>query len=297
MKLIFNFGMILTTLFFLFGCSSFGYQSPGYVKTAHAITANTAKKLEEQKKLYLIGTGGGMMHDIRMMAMGFQFFHEVDLKEARELVVYAVREYLSDINNNEEVRPYLRNYPFTAKNVEIQIWIYNPDGSDPSLEKIYYISAINGVLTYYLDLPKTYSRKAICKETYEEALQKITLNQGSEDVSQTEVRKANEEATIIEVVAKDGAKASISAISLEHSMFQLNGGGFKPYESLNFISSSHHETIHASIKADEKGNILPIDLLPAVIGKSGGVCYISILRNEGSIEIKLPWGTEAIKKR
>ena len=100
MKLIFNSGAIIITLSFLFGCSSFGYQSPGYVKLAHEITANTAKKLEEQKKLYLIGTGGGMMHDIQAMHMSFQFFHEVDLEEARELIVYAVREYLSDINNN-----------------------------------------------------------------------------------------------------------------------------------------------------------------------------------------------------
>jgi hypothetical protein len=173
MKLVFNFGIISTVLFLFFGCSSFSYQSPHYVKLAHEITANTATKLEEQKRLYLIGTGGGMMHDIQAMHMSFQFFHEVDLQEARELIVYAVREYLSDINNNEEVRPYLHNYPFTAKNIEIHIWIYNPNGSDPSLDKIYYISAINGNINYYLDLPETYSRKSICKESYEQALKLI----------------------------------------------------------------------------------------------------------------------------
>ena len=169
MKLTFNFGMILTTLFFLFGCSSSSHQpSLDYEKIADAITANTAKKLEEQKKLYLIGTGGGMMHDIRMMAMGFQFFHEVDLKEARELVVYAVREYLSDINNNEEVRPYLRNYPFTAKNVEIRIWIYNPDRSELPLDKIYCITALNDLINYYT---RSNPRIAIYEESYEQALE------------------------------------------------------------------------------------------------------------------------------
>ncbi|MGB7127855.1 MAG: hypothetical protein WBD50_02035 [Candidatus Rhabdochlamydia sp.] len=116
-----------------------------------------------------------MMNDIQAMHMSFHFYQEVDLKEARELLVYAISEYLLDINSDEEIRPYLHEYPFTSKNVEIRIWIYKPDGTCPSLDKIDYISAIDGILTYYLDLPETYSRQAICKETYEEALKAISF--------------------------------------------------------------------------------------------------------------------------
>ena len=153
----------------LFSCSCFGHQSPRYVKLAAQITEKTAVKIEKEKNLRLVGRGGQMMHDIQMMAMSFDLYHEVDLKEARELLVYIINEYLSEINSNVEIRPFLHEYPFTAKNVEIHIWVYKPNGSDPDLDKLYYISAINGVLTYYLDLPKTYSRKAICEETYAEA--------------------------------------------------------------------------------------------------------------------------------
>jgi hypothetical protein len=153
-----------------YSCSSLGYQSPRYVKLAHEITEKTAKKLKEQKKLYLIGTGGGMMHDIQMMAMSFHFYQELDLKTARELMIYTINEYLSDINDNTEVRPYLHEYPFTAKNVEIRIWIYNPDQSELPPDKIYCITAINGILNYYIRGPEEYSRQVICQETYEEAL-------------------------------------------------------------------------------------------------------------------------------
>jgi hypothetical protein len=171
MNLIFNSRLIIIFCLF-FGCSSFSYQSPvDYEKIADAITANTAKKLEEQKKLYLIGTGGGMMHDIQAMHMSFQFFHEVDLQEGRELIVYAVREYLSDINNNEEVRPYLHNYPFTAKNVEIMIFVYGPDRRELPPEKIGCITSIDGILEYYTRADDDHP---ICEETYEEALGKIT---------------------------------------------------------------------------------------------------------------------------
>ena len=78
------------------------------------------------------------------------------------------------INNNEEIKPYLHEYPFTAKNVKIHIWFYNPDRSSVSPEKIYYVSAIDGILDYYIRGPEKYSRQAICEETYDEALQAIS---------------------------------------------------------------------------------------------------------------------------
>ena len=114
------------------------------------------------------------MHDIRMMAMSFDYYQEVDLQTARELIVYALKEYLSDINTNKEVKPYLQNYPFTAKNVEIRIWISKPDRSTPSPGKIQYMSAINGILDYYTREENQHSRKTICEETYEEALEVIS---------------------------------------------------------------------------------------------------------------------------
>ncbi|PCI76478.1 hypothetical protein COB21_04300 [Candidatus Aerophobetes bacterium] len=160
----------------LFGTFSCGHQSPRYVKIAHKITDDTAKKLAKEKNLVLIGTGGGMMHDIQMMAMSFNFYHEVNLQEARELVVYAIREYLSDINSNEKVRPYLHNYPFTAKNVEVRIFLYEPDRNTLPPGKIHCISATHGSISYYVRGSEKYSRKNICEETYEQALKMVSLD-------------------------------------------------------------------------------------------------------------------------
>ena len=176
MKRIFNLGIMIGMFSFLFGCSAFS-PSQDYEKIADKITAKTAKKLKEQKGLSLAGTGGQMMDDIQMMAMSFDYYQEVDLKAARELVVHVINEYLSAINRSKEIRPYLHEYPFNAKNVEIRIWVFEPNGSNPPLDQIYYISAIDGILAYYLDLPETHSRQALHKETYERALQEIASNQ------------------------------------------------------------------------------------------------------------------------
>ncbi len=297
MKLFFNVGIILFMFYFLFGYSSFSLSSD-YEKIADKITEDTAKKLKAQKNLRLVGTGGQMMHDIQMMAMGFYYYQEVDLKTARELIIYAINEYLAAINSSKEIRSYLHEYPFMAKNIEIRIWVFEPSGSNPPLDKIYYISAINGNLAYYLDLPETYSRRAIREETYEEALQEIALNQEiTEKVSQTKDNKWNENATIGEVVAKDGAKVNIKVTSFEDALFELNGEGFEPCESLSFISSSYDEVLYyCPISADKNGRLLPIGHCPAVKGKSKGVCHIYILRNKGSIHVQLPWATETLKE-
>jgi len=160
--------IICFLLFYFFYSSEVHYE-----KFAHKITIKTAQKLRNEKGLYLIGIGGQMMGDIQMMYMGFQYFKPVDVESGRDLLVYSIKLYLKEINNNEKVRPYLHSYPFTVKNIEIRIWIRNPDGSKVSSDELRYISAIDGILSYYMDGIDEYSSKTVHEETYEEALQAV----------------------------------------------------------------------------------------------------------------------------
>lgn len=150
--------------------------SEHYVKIAHKITAQTAKKLEQEKGLILAGTGGGMMDDIKMMMMSFEYRKVVNLETARKLLVECVEEYASAINASEKVRPYLHNYPFTFENIEIEIIFRNSDGSKVSLDEINVASANEGRMSYYMDDPEQYSLKLLHEETYEEALEAIDPN-------------------------------------------------------------------------------------------------------------------------
>ena len=176
MKQKIKFRIELITIIFILTCFSCGHRSPHYVKIAHEITNKTAKRLEKEKNLHLIGTGGGMMYDVEMMAMSFQYYQEIDLKTARELVVCAISKYLANINHNSKILPFLHECPFTAKSVEIRIWIYNPDRSKPPSGKIQYISAIDGIIDYYTRDSQESYRKTIHEETYEEALKLTQSN-------------------------------------------------------------------------------------------------------------------------
>lgn len=166
MKSFFYFGVMSI----MFSCSSFFSEKTDYESIADKITEKAAKKLKGERGLVLAGTGGQMMNDIQMMSMGFNFYKVVDIDAARQLLIDSVEEYLFEINANKEVRPYLHNYPFTAQNVEVVIYFYNPDGSKVPSDKITIAAAEQGKIIYYVDYPERYTIKSIHEETYENAL-------------------------------------------------------------------------------------------------------------------------------
>lgn len=90
-------------------------------------------------------------------------------------------------------------------------------------------------------------------------------------------------------VAKDGAKASVLVKNFDCAIFELIGNGFKPNESLCFVSNSYDEVLTSCLTAEENGELPIMMITPAVIGKSSGSCRISLLRKDGPIHIKFPW--------
>ncbi|MES2200189.1 MAG: hypothetical protein V4489_08490, partial [Chlamydiota bacterium] len=138
---------------------------------ADGVINKTIKKLAKEKNLRVMGIGGGMLGDIYKMSISFQLFHLADQMEARQLLVDAVSTYLQEINSNKTIRPYLHDYPFTAKNVQINIWIQNSDRSDVSSDQISYIIAMDGILEYSIPRePGVYKRNVFHEETYAEAV-------------------------------------------------------------------------------------------------------------------------------
>lgn len=93
-------------------------------------------------------------------------------------------------------------------------------------------------------------------------------------------------------VAQDGAKVDVRVQSVEHSMFELSGKGFKPHESIKFTSTSCGEVISLEIQADQNGDLPPMGLSPAVVGEAWGICQIDLVREQekDSLHLEFPWG-------
>ena len=143
---------------------------------ANLVRAKASEKIESTKNLHLIGTGGQMLYNIEMLNLGFECFYEVDIPAARELLVYSVTTLINEVNANQDIRPYLKNYPFTANNIEIDIWIRTPENSKVALGKLRYLQSKQGLLEYNIQTTDNFNTEPILTETYEEAVNKLGLH-------------------------------------------------------------------------------------------------------------------------
>ena len=134
----------------------------------------TFAQLKMEKELYPFGTGeGGPVGQIRMLALSFRYYKEIDIEEARELLMAAGTSFLNNINGNEQIRPYLKNDPSKPNNIEIRIFLKKPDGSKPDLDKLTVISMISDILEYDIRSSETGRLTKIYEENFEEAAAKL----------------------------------------------------------------------------------------------------------------------------
>ena len=143
---------------------------------ANKITLQTTQELEKKYNLIPVGTGGSMMDNIKMMALSFRYFGEINIDTSRELIVKAIEHYLKNINANTEIKTYLNNYPFTPGNIELRLFLTRPNYQDFPPEQLDCITAWDGNIEY-----KTHNKNkkitSLHNETYEEAVV-ILKNQG-----------------------------------------------------------------------------------------------------------------------
>ncbi len=146
------------------------YQPSQKEKITNEIMKKAAIKIREETGLIPCGTGGQMMHQIKMLYLGFNYHQSIDVNRARELLVKAVQDFASEINGDERIRSYLDKFPFEPKSIHIDLFVLDRKGKDFGEGKLCVATANNGVLTYRAhDSNKSYI--ILYQETYEEALQ------------------------------------------------------------------------------------------------------------------------------
>ena len=91
--------------------------------------------------------------------------------EARKLIISAVDDYLESVNHDEVLRPHLRDYPFTPKNLELTIYNYEEDGKDIYYPFNHVVNNREGRIGYFTkEESKKYGYKTTKHETYDEAV-------------------------------------------------------------------------------------------------------------------------------
>ncbi len=166
--------LILFLIFLnLASCSSnsfSSYKPSEKQKLVNEIRQKIALQLKNDLGLMPFGTAGQMMYDIEMLGLSFIYNKEIDIDEARDLLINSVNTFVKAINEDERIHPYLGNHPFEPKNVEIRIFFRKKDNYDVTQGKLFIASSVNGNLKYKIEDPNTDRLKTIYKESYQEAL-------------------------------------------------------------------------------------------------------------------------------
>lgn len=174
-------------LFFLvasFGCSPkenkgkkvLGHHFAGKIPTDDKIMLSiinkTGKKLEKRYKM--IPCGFGINNGFKFLEISFHIRRPIPKEELRCMLIDCADEFLKNINTNEEIKPYLENYPFTHKNVGIIFYIYDTSGDDLWHPNITIAEIIKNKLSFKTEDPEDIGGyKEETEETIEEALQLI----------------------------------------------------------------------------------------------------------------------------
>jgi hypothetical protein len=136
-------------------------------KIANQITFSIAKKLEKEKGLTFAGFGGGMEKGLKVMMLALEAPEAFDIRKGREMIVECAEIYLNAINNNLKIRPYLHNYPFTYKNIEIEIY----ESSKIKKSQIACANLKRGKIYYCIEIDS--HMEISFEEPYENAVKKL----------------------------------------------------------------------------------------------------------------------------
>lgn len=136
------------------------------------ILAKTAKIIKDKYNLKPCGAGASMPGGpIRELTLCFDTKYPHTKEKLRELLIKTAQELLEQVNESKEIQKFIKDPPFTIKNV--QIIIYNHDKNGRSLQdpEISNAQILQGILNYStIDPEDSFKYKNEYEESYEEAL-------------------------------------------------------------------------------------------------------------------------------
>jgi hypothetical protein len=118
------------------------------------------------------GNGLGGKDKVWLMSISFdRYGSPMNEKEARILLIQCVEDFLEAVNNDEQLKPFLKDYPFTAKNLDLTIINFDKDQVIDYFPNIAVVSNSRGKVGFFTEEPSNiygyYTKKY---ETYDEAV-------------------------------------------------------------------------------------------------------------------------------
>lgn len=141
-------------------------------KALYEFLGEAGRKIGGKYQMSPCGVGLGEDEGIWLMSLSFQRYGSLQHQsEARTLIVNCVIDLLDAINQDINLRPFLKNYPFTEKNISFAIYNSTKTGYPVYDPFIHSFSADQGRVSYDTKDPEIkYGFKNSYEEPFEEAL-------------------------------------------------------------------------------------------------------------------------------
>ena len=169
--------------FLFFGSSIYGvkfvnnqYVPADYIVMANQITEAVKAKLTKRYNMRVIGVTGGMADCVNALGLSFQIRGPLTRENLRTILVDCVEEFLTPINANENLRPFLKIHPFPPNRIMITLYVIDNTGKEVYDPEIAVASASSGKIWYNtLDKNAKFGYKQEIEESYETALKIVKV--------------------------------------------------------------------------------------------------------------------------
>jgi hypothetical protein len=137
-------------------------------RTADSLMNSYSRELQK-KNVYLAGSGGAMYDKITSLMLQYDKIARLDIEETRKLYIESVAGFINKVDNCAEIQPFLKDHPFTYKNVGFGIGFFDKNHKFVPPPYISYVSLIKGDVLYRVYHEETGRFEVVHQEPYEEA--------------------------------------------------------------------------------------------------------------------------------
>ena len=175
-NLIFQLILILCTGMFPFHTAYTTHpEDPIYCHYSHAITDKYCAEMAKNYKLYCYGYGGKFLKRVDQIDLSFNTVQNLNVAQARKLIIKCSEELLKRINADNDIKPYLSHYPFTEKGISLGVSFDQEDQKRVSSKFVAMVFTVDGNIYYSSYNHNKKKFQDVHEETYQEAL-KIVNN-------------------------------------------------------------------------------------------------------------------------
>ncbi len=135
------------------------------------ISANFIREVEKEFGLSLNAFGASMPDKIEAINLRFEYDKAVTIQEARWLLINLRKKLVSRVNENEKIRPFLAEYPFTPARANISLCF--PKVS--KIEKVDFVHVGKNKIFYCKYNQKKQSYDHLLVESLDDAIKEYNL--------------------------------------------------------------------------------------------------------------------------